>query len=99
MTMKKSEQARLIKRVREMEGRFDKLTGILRALEEAISEFKASKDDLDALRNYMDSGQWLKDYEADEAGMIPDGLKRGVLSEDALYDLLQEADRIIVGKE
>ena len=97
--MKKSEQARLIKRVREMEGRFDKLSSILRALEEAISEFKASKDDLDALRNYMDSGQWLKDYEADEAGMIPDGLKRGVLSEDALYDLLQEADRIIVGKE
>lgn len=97
--MKRSEQARLIKRVREMEGRFDKLTGILRALEEALSEFKASKDDLDALRNYMDSGQWLKDFEADEAGMIPDGLKRGVLSEDALYDLLQEADRIIVGKE
>ena len=97
--MKKSEQARLIKRVREMEGRFDKLTDILRALEKALSEFKASKDDLDALRNYMDSGQWLKDFEADEAGMIPDGLKRGVLSEDALYDLLQEADRIIVGKE
>ena len=97
--MKKSEQSRLIKRVREMEGRFDKLTDILRALEKALSEFKASKDDLDALRNYMDSGQWLKDFEADGAGMIPDGLKRGILSEDALYDLLQEADRIIVGKE
>ena len=97
--MKKSEQARLIKRVREMEARFDRLSGIIEALEKAISEFKASKDDLDALRNYMDSGQWLKDYEADEAGMIPDGLKRGVLSEDALYDLLQEADRVIVGKE
>jgi hypothetical protein len=97
--MKKSEQARLVKRVREMEARFDKLTGILGALEEAISEFKASKDDLDALRNYMDSGQWLKDFEADEAGMIPAGLKRGVLSEDSLYDLLQEADGVIVSEE
>ena len=96
--MKKSEQARLVKRVREMEARFDKLSSILGALEEAISEFKASKDDLDALRNYMDSGQWLKDYEADEAGMIPADLKRGVLSEDSLYDLLQEADGIIVSE-
>ena len=96
--MKKSDQARLVKRVREMEARFDKVSRVLEALEEAISEFKASKDDLDALRNYMNSGQWLKDYEADEAGMIPAGIKRGVLSEDALYDLLQDADGVIVSE-
>jgi hypothetical protein len=29
-------------------------------------------------------------YEADERGELPPDLKRGVLSQDALYDLLEE---------
>ena len=40
------------------------------------------------LQAYMDSGRWLQDYEADERGEIPRDLKRGVLSQDGLYDLL-----------
>ena len=40
------------------------------------------------LTEYMDGGQWMKDYEADERGELPADLKRGVLSEDLLYDLL-----------
>ena len=32
----------------------------------------------------------MKDYEADEAGELPKDLKRGVLSEDAVYDLITE---------
>jgi len=37
---------------------------------------------------YYTSGEWLEDYEADERGELPPDLKRGVLSQDALYDLL-----------
>lgn len=47
-------------------------------------------DDLHLLTAYMDSGDWQRDYEADEAGLIPKCLKRGVLSQDGLYNLLQE---------
>ena len=43
----------------------------------------------------MESGQWQKDFEADEAGLLPPDLKRGILAEDALFDLLDGADRII----
>ena len=46
----------------------------------------------------MDSGQWLRDYEADERGELPVGLKRGVLSQDALYDLLTSV-REVLGRE
>ena len=42
------------------------------------------------LTAYMDSGHWLKDYERDERGELPTDLKRGVLSEDGLYNLLAE---------
>jgi hypothetical protein len=40
------------------------------------------------LESYYTSGDWLADFEADEAGLLPKDLKRGVLSEDGLHDLL-----------
>ena len=43
-----------------------------------------------ALREYYENGQWLRDYEADERGELPRELKRGVLSQDGLWNLLNE---------
>lgn len=42
------------------------------------------------LNDYYTSREWLHDYELDEQGLLPPGLKRGVLSQDAVYDLLEE---------
>ena len=42
------------------------------------------------LTSYYESGQWLKDFESDERGELPKDLKRGVLSEDGVYNLLSE---------
>ena len=42
------------------------------------------------LTSYYESGQWLQDFEADERGELPKDLKRGVLSEDGVYNLLSE---------
>ncbi len=42
------------------------------------------------LEAYLTSGEWQEDYEADERGELPPDLKRGVLAQDALYDLLEE---------
>ena len=41
------------------------------------------------LEAYYTSGKWREDYEADERGELPSDLKRGVLSQDAMYDLLE----------
>ena len=46
--------------------------------------------DIVDLEEYMESGQWQADYEADERGEIRNELPRGVLSQDALYNTLQE---------
>ena len=62
----------IAERVRRMEAHFD----------------RAEPEDLAILAEYYDSGLWLSDYEADERGEIPKDLKRGVLSQDGLYDLL-----------
>lgn len=90
-----SEKEQLITRIKEMEDRYQELTRVLGELDIAIEQYKDYKDDLDILKNYMESGQWLEDYEADEAGQVPADLKREVLSEDALYDFLEGADKIL----
>ena len=49
------------------------------------------RKDIATLREYEESGQWLQDYEADERGEIPRDLKRGVLSQDGLGEVFEEA--------
>ena len=62
-----------------------------RLFDEALASHDPEK--LRLLHVYYTSGQWLEDYEADEQGELPPDLKRGVLSQDALYDLLGESER------
>ena len=78
-----------------MEGRFDEATRVLGELDRLIGEYEDFKDELEVLKDYMGSGKWKEDYEADEAGKLPSELKRGVLSQDGLYNLLQDAERIV----
>ena len=68
----------LIERVKHMEALFD------RALE--------TKDIPQELMEYYFGGQWLRDYEADQRGELPAGLKRGVLSEDGVWNLVTEQE-------
>jgi len=44
---------------------------------------------LNILKKYYDKN-WLQDYELDEKKLLPKDLKRGVLSQDELYNLLME---------
>ena len=40
------------------------------------------------LEEYYTSDEWKRDFAADEAGQLPENLRRGVLSEDGIYDVL-----------
>ncbi len=42
------------------------------------------------LNIYYQSAEWKVDHGYDEAGLLPPDLKRGVLSEDGIYNLLEE---------
>ena len=46
---------------------------------------------LGELSAYYSSDAWKRDFAADEAGLLPKDLKRGVLSEDGIYNLLEES--------
>jgi len=45
---------------------------------------------LGELSEYYGSAAWKRDFAADEAGLLPQELKRGVLSEDGIYNLLHQ---------
>ena len=84
----------LIRRVRAMEEDYNAVAEAVKALEEAVSGFEEVADRVQRLSEYMDSGQWRRDFEADEAGCLPSDLPRGVLSEDGLYNLLEDVEAL-----
>jgi hypothetical protein len=79
-----------IKRIEEMERCLDASRQAVDALERAFDAYEATRKDYKKLCDYYGSRRWMADYEADEAGKLPRDLKRGVLSEDAVYDLITD---------
>ena len=73
-----------------MEVYFDTLSSVARNNPQILKEDVNLQKMLYELTSYYESGQWLKDFEADERGELPKDLKRGVLSEDGVYNLLSE---------
>ena len=47
-------------------------------------------DLMNEIEAYYTGDDWKQDFADDEAGLLPDSLRRGVLSEDRIYDLLEE---------
>lgn len=68
---------------------YEKLMDTAEKLKNGTSQKKKA---LAELEKYYTSDAWKQDFAADEAGLIPKELKRGVLSEDGVYNLLSEAD-------
>ena len=83
-----------IERIGDMEEKMDRAWKAVRELQAAIEQFNGVREDVEALSDYYENGCWRQDYEADEAGALPENLKRGVLSQDALYDLLAEYEAL-----
>jgi len=79
-----------IERIKKMEQRLERSASAVMELSAALDKYEAVQDDLRALNEYYGSKQWKQDLADDEAGRLPADLKRGVLSEDALWNLLSD---------
>ena len=77
------------KRISEMEAILDTANKKLEAFEKALSELEEYQSEIKRLEAYYTSDDWKKDYALDEAGELPPDLKRGVLSEDGIYNMLE----------
>ena len=83
-----------IERITEMEQRFDRVDEALRALERAVDTITNLEDDILKLDAYYSGDEWKTDFRSDELGLLPQDLKRGVLSEDAIWNLLERVDAV-----
>ena len=79
-----------ITRIREMEQRMTRALKIVRAMDSALNAFELVQGDIRTLDEYYGSDEWKADLAADEAGLLPPTLKRGVLSEDGIWNLLED---------
>lgn len=79
-----------IERITRMEALFDKSEEVVKRLETALEDFAELQLDIDVLEAYYDGPNWRTDFEADKAGLLPPDLKCGVLSEDGLWNLLED---------
>ena len=79
-----------IDRITYMEQILDEATEAVSSLTEALEKYSAVQDKLQELNSYYSSEQWRQDFDDDSASKIPNNLKRGVLSEDAVYNLLSD---------
>ena len=79
-----------LQRIRQMERHLARAASALKRLSSALDKYEEAKADIAALASYYGSNDWKQDVAADEAGLLPKNLKRGVLSEDGIWNLLEE---------
>ncbi|MCR5558248.1 MAG: DUF4298 domain-containing protein [Butyrivibrio sp.] len=80
---------RAVKRIKKKERILDEA---LKRMDEAGEDPRALLDyqsEIKKLEDYYSSRDWKDDYALDEEGLLPEDLKRGVLSEDGIYDALE----------
>ena len=77
-------------RIQEMEHRLDEALEAVHQLDKALSHYEAIQDHFAILATYLNSDEWRQDLADDERGFLPPDLRRGVLSEDGIWNLLDD---------
>lgn len=86
--------AEQIERVSQMEAALVRLNDAIATVEDALDTYEQMWDDYRALDSYYSGKAWWEDLDADNQGLLPEDLPRGVLSEDAAYDTLGNAEAL-----
>ena len=84
-----------IKRINEMESILDEALRKMDNAEEAPQELLEYQTEIKKLDEYYSDQDWKDDFALDEDGLLPKDLKRGVLSEDGIYDALERNKEVM----
>ena len=79
-----------IARIRHMEQFFDLAKEAMEEVMMSLETYEKAQEAIAVLSEYYGSKEWKQDYVDDEAGLLPKDLKRGVLSEDGIWNLLSD---------
>lgn len=81
---------------------FDKLEKAFEdraGIDELITELEQMQPDIQKLEEYYTGKYWQNDLRLDEEGKLPSDLKRGVLAQDAISDLLDRNKELLARTE
>ena len=84
-----------IERIKQMEECMDRVSQSLTQLSVALDNYESTLPLLNKLDKYSGNDLWKQDFADDEAGHLPSTLKRGVLSEDGVWNLLNDNRNLI----
>ena len=84
-----------IERINQMEQRMGRAAAAVMSLSAALDRYEEVQEDILILKAYYDSDTWKQDFADDEAGKLPADLRRGVLSEDGIWNLLTDARELM----
>lgn len=85
----------VIERIIRMEQNLDEVKDVMESMDDEAFYSPEIQAKIKELLEYYEGGNWLKDYERDERGEIPKDLKRGVLSQDTLFEIFEKIkDRV-----
>ena len=85
-----SDNKKQLARIRKMERHLNRASAAVKRLEAALDKWDDAQEAIAALNEYYGSDLWKQDLADDEAGRLPADLKRGVLSEDGIWNLLTD---------
>ena len=90
LDMEKKNSEYSSERVAHYEALLDRLQAFLAGADRSLPALEAAGAYVKELEQYYGSPEWKLDFAADEAGLLPEDLKRGVLSEDGICNALEE---------
>ena len=88
--LQKDCSAKQIKRIKAMERSLDRTSQAVMKLSTALDNYAEAQADIRQLEEYYGSDEWRQDFADDEQGRLPKDLKRGVLSEDGIWNVLAD---------
>ncbi|MBO4549110.1 MAG: DUF4298 domain-containing protein [Bacteroidaceae bacterium] len=87
--MKRADKKEQIQRIRKMERHFGRASSAIKQLSAALDKYEEAQESISALSDYYGSEDWKQDFADDEARLLPQDLKRGVFSEDGIWNLIE----------
>ena len=85
-----------IQRIRQMEETLTQAEAVVARLQADLAAYQALQGKLQALERYYQSPLWQQEFDDSCSGKLPADLLCGVLSEDAVYDLLSLRDELVL---
>ena len=83
-----------IERIKHMEKCLDRAAEAVMELSAALEKYAEAQEAIRELKDYLGSEEWKADFEADEEKRPPQDLKRGVLSEDGIWNMLEDVQQL-----